>query len=185
MLECCLLADAAFKQSRVDVAFALVRAGECRFFSRGHTLARPHPCRESRSPRLGVTRAAMMAGVHKYCVSNDKLCKRYLFYLEMIVKGKATTNKQIEGPPHMLYVRELKEQIFKEQIFKEQILAVVRAAVSLAFPAPLPHASPFLPAPISAGASEPCARCELALADTPIPLSPTLPTERTVTPRAP
>ena len=57
-------------------------------------------------------------------MNNDKLCKRYLFNLEMIVKGKAT-NKKIEGPPRMLYLRELFSSI--HQIFKEQILAVVRS----------------------------------------------------------
>ena len=57
-------------------------------------------------------------------MNNDKLCKRYLFNLEMIVKGKAT-NKKIEGPPRMLYLRELFSSI--HLIFKEQILAVVRS----------------------------------------------------------
>ena len=40
-------------------------------------------------------------------MSNDKLCKRYLFNLEMIVKDKAAANKKVEGPPRMLYLREL------------------------------------------------------------------------------
>ena len=56
-------------------------------------------------------------------MSNDKLCKRYLFNLEMIVKDKAAANKKVEGPPRMLYLRELYASI--HQIFKEQVLAVV------------------------------------------------------------
>ena len=59
-------------------------------------------------------------------MSNDKLCKRYLFNLEMIVKDKAAANKKIEGPPRMLYLRELYASI--HQIFKEQVLAVVRSS---------------------------------------------------------
>ena len=65
------------------------------------------------------------AGVHKHGLSNDKLCKRYLFYLEMIAKDKAAANKKVEGPPRMLYLRELYASI--HQIFKEQVLAVVRS----------------------------------------------------------
>ena len=59
-------------------------------------------------------------------MSNDKLCKRYLFNLEMIVKDKSAANKKIEGPPRMLYLRELYTSI--HQIFKEQVLAVVRSS---------------------------------------------------------
>ena len=67
------------------------------------------------------------AGVHKHGTSNDKLCKRYLFYLEMIVKDKAAASKKVEGPPRMLYLRELYASI--HQIFKEQVLAVVRSSL--------------------------------------------------------
>jgi hypothetical protein len=64
--------------------------------------------------------------VHKHGSSNDKLCKRYLFNLEVIAKDKAAPNKKIEGPPLMLYLRELYASI--HQIFKEQVLAVVRSS---------------------------------------------------------
>jgi len=69
-------------------------------------------------------------------MSNDKLCKRYLFYLEMIVKDKAAANKKVEGPPLMLYLRELYAII--NQLFKEQ---VVRSLLDGRCP-PLPHRSP-------------------------------------------
>ena len=72
-------------------------------------------------------------------MSNDKLCKRYLFNLEMIVKDKAAANKKIEGPPRMLYLRELYTSI--HQIFKEQVLAVVRSSPDGCCP-PLPRRSP-------------------------------------------
>ena len=70
-------------------------------------------------------------------MSSDKLCKRYLFNLEMIVKSKAPTSKKIEGPPRMLYLRELYASI--HQVFKEPISAVVRSIVGL--PRPLPATS--------------------------------------------
>ena len=70
-------------------------------------------------------------------MSNDKLCKRYLFNLEMIVKDKAAANKKVEGPPRMLYLRELYASI--HQIFKEQVLAVVRSLLDGRCP---PTASP-------------------------------------------
>ena len=75
-------------------------------------------------------------------MSNDKLCKRYLFYLEMIVKDKAAANKKVEGPPRMLYLRELYASI--HQIFKEQVLAVVRSLLDGRCP-PLPHRPPTHP----------------------------------------
>ena len=81
--------------------------------------------------------AVRCAGVHKHGMSNDKLCKRYLFNLEMIVKGKAAANKKIEGPPRMLYLRELYASI--HHIFKEQVLAVVRARRSAPTAAPAAH----------------------------------------------
>ena len=77
-------------------------------------------------------------------MSNDKLCKRYLFNLEMIVKGKAAANKKIEGPPRMLYLRELYASI--HQIFKEQVLAVVRSSPDGCCP-PLPRRPPTHPPP--------------------------------------
>ena len=77
-------------------------------------------------------------------MSNDKLCKRYLFNLEMIVKDKAAANKKIEGPPRMLYLRELYASI--HQIFKEQVLAVVRSSPDGCCP-PLPRRPPTHPPP--------------------------------------
>ena len=74
-------------------------------------------------------------------MSNDKLCKRYLFYLEMIVKDKAAANKKVEGPPLMLYLRELYAII--NQLFKEQ---VVRSLLDGRCP-PLPHRPPTRPPP--------------------------------------
>ena len=67
-------------------------------------------------------------------MSTDKLCKRYLFNLEMIVKGKAAANKTIGGPPRMLYLRELLASI--HHIFKEQVLALVRQTSAAAPAAP-------------------------------------------------
>ena len=72
-------------------------------------------------------------------MSNDKLCKRYLFNLEMIVKGKAAANKKIEGPPRMLYLRELLASM--PQIFKELVLDVVRSSPDGCCP-PLPRRLP-------------------------------------------
>ena len=46
------------------------------------------------------------AGVHKQGISNERLCKRYLFFLEQIVKARANPNRK-DGPPKMLYLREL------------------------------------------------------------------------------
>ena len=57
-------------------------------------------------------------------MNSDKLCKRYLFNLEMIVKGKAQTSKKTEAPPRMLYLRELYASI--HQVFKDQVAALVR-----------------------------------------------------------
>ena len=57
-------------------------------------------------------------------MSNDKLCKRYMFNLETVVKGKAQC--PIEGPPRMLYLRELLASI--PQIFKGLVLDVVRSS---------------------------------------------------------
>ena len=36
-----------------------------------------------------------------------KLCKRYLFLLDTIVKVRVNPKKKPEGPPKMLYLREL------------------------------------------------------------------------------
>ena len=57
-------------------------------------------------------------------MSNDKLCKRYMFNLETVVKGKAQC--PIEGPPRMLYLQELLASI--PQIFKGLVLDVVRSS---------------------------------------------------------
>jgi len=51
--------------------------------------------------------AIIRAGVHKHGIASDKLCKRYLFMLDVIVKGKVNPKKKPEGPPKMLYLREL------------------------------------------------------------------------------
>ena len=45
-------------------------------------------------------------GVHTRGFSNEKLCKRYLFFLEQIVKARANPSGKY-GPPKMLYLREL------------------------------------------------------------------------------
>ena len=63
---------------------------------------------------------------------SDKLCKRYLFNLEMIVKGKAQLSKKIEGPPRMLYLRELYATI--HHVFKEHISALVRGRTVMPSP---------------------------------------------------
>lgn len=46
------------------------------------------------------------AGVHKEGIGNERLCKRYLLFLEQIVKARAGTTRK-DGPPKMLYLREL------------------------------------------------------------------------------
>ena len=86
------------------------------------------------------------AGVHKHGLSNDKLCKRYLFYLEMIVKAKAAANKKVEGIPLMLYLREVMLFMRIHKIFKGQILAVVRSLLDGRCP-PLPPRPPTRPPP--------------------------------------
>ena len=73
---CCKLADAAFKEMQMELAFSICRAG-----------------------------------VHKHLNSSDKLCKRYLFMLDMIVKKSTATAKKVEGPPRMLYLREMYEKM--------------------------------------------------------------------------
>ena len=85
---CCKLADAAFKEMQMELAFSICRAG-----------------------------------VHKHLNSSDKLCKRYLFMLDMIVKKSTATAKKVEGPPRMLYLREMYEKMdatLKEHIAKSQ-----------------------------------------------------------------
>ena len=77
-------------------------------------------------------------------MSNDKLCKRYMFNLETIVKRKATASKKIEGPPRMLYLRELLASM--PQIFKELVLDVVRSSPDGCCP-PLPRRPPTRPPP--------------------------------------
>ena len=104
--------------------------------------------------------AVRCAGVHKHGMSNDKLCKRYLFNLEMIVKDKAAANKKIEGPPRMLYLRELYASI--HQIFKEQVLAVVRSSPDGCCP-PLPRRPPTHPPPPPTRALLPTPTCCRAL----------------------
>ena len=53
--------------------------------------------------------------MHTHGITSDKMCKRYLFMLDMIVKSKVQTKKKPTegavrnegGPPKMLYLREL------------------------------------------------------------------------------
>ena len=79
------------------------------------------------------------AGVHKYGTDDDKLCKRYLFNLEVVVKSKAAANKKIEvcpvtqvskQPPRMLYLRELLGDLAASSGCGSfaQVLAVVRSS---------------------------------------------------------
>ena len=114
-----------------------VRTGPCRYAPAARLRPAPpfavlnsFPVHTSGAPRCSS------AGVHKHGMSSDKLCKRYLFNLEMIVKSKAPTSKKIEGPPRMLYLRELYASI--HQVFKEPISAVVRSVAAL----PLPSSQP-------------------------------------------
>ena len=93
-------------------------------------------------------------------MSNDKLCKRYLFNLEMIVKDKAAANKKVEGPPRMLYLRELYAII--NQLFKEQ---VVRSLLDGRCP-PLPHRPPTRPPPPPTVRSCPPTCCRVLRAPT-------------------
>ena len=61
------------------------------------------------------------AGVHKHLNASDKLCKRYLFMLDMIVKKSTATAKKVEAPPRMLYLREMYDKMdatLKEHIAK-------------------------------------------------------------------
>ena len=92
---CCKLADAAFKEMQMELAFSICRAG-----------------------------------VHKHLNASDKLCKRYLFMLDMIVKKSTATAKKVEGPPRMLYLREMYEKMdatLKEHIAKEDAKLVHKA----------------------------------------------------------
>ena len=73
---CCKLADAAFKEMQMELAFSICRAG-----------------------------------VHKHLNSSDKLCKRYLFMLEMLAKNALAGADKVEGPPRMLYLRELYDKL--------------------------------------------------------------------------
>ena len=86
---CCKLADAAFKEMQMELAFSICRAG-----------------------------------VHKHLNASDKLCKRYLFMLDMIVKKSTATAKKVEGPPRMLYLREMYEKM--DATLKEHIAKMVR-----------------------------------------------------------
>ena len=80
-------ADEAFKADDLNLALSFVRAGAA--IAPTHREAAPH-------------RTRLLAGVYTHGTSNDKLCKRYLFILERVVKGKASPVK-LEGPPRMLY----------------------------------------------------------------------------------
>ena len=86
---CCKLADAAFKEMQMELAFSICRAG-----------------------------------VHKHLNASDKLCKRYLFMLDMIVKKSTATAKKVEGPPRMLYLREMYDKM--DATLKEHIAKMVR-----------------------------------------------------------
>ena len=82
---CCKLADAAFKEMQMELAFSICRAG-----------------------------------VHKHLNASDKLCKRYLFMLEMLAKNALAGAKKADGPPdwrqegsppRMLFLRELYDKM--------------------------------------------------------------------------
>lgn len=44
--------------------------------------------------------------MHKLGIANERLCKRYFFFLEQIVKTRAAAVRK-EGPPKIFYLREL------------------------------------------------------------------------------
>lgn len=89
----CKVAESAFRLSQYDMAFAIARAGE-----NSHVSTTCFNC---------ITmHACGGAGVHKQGISNERLCKRYLLFLEQIVKARASSSRK-EGPPKMLYLREL------------------------------------------------------------------------------
>ena len=116
---CCKLADAAFKEMQMELAFSICRAG-----------------------------------VHKHLNSSDKLCKRYLFMLDMIVKKSTATAKKVEGPPRMLYLREMYDKM--DATLKEHIAKMVRRRRRrprrAPAPAPRPRPRRRRPPPPAAGA---------------------------------
>ena len=102
---CCKLADAAFKEMQMELAFSICRAG-----------------------------------VHKHLNASDKLCKRYLFMLDMIVKKSTATAKKVEGPPRMLYLREMYDKM--DATLKEHIAKMVRRRRPAARPRRRPRRAP-------------------------------------------
>ena len=79
------------------------------------------------------------AGVHKYGIDDDKLCKRYLFNLNVVVKCLVDCLAAIEvcpvtqiskQPPRMLYLRELLGDLAASSGCGSfaQVLAVVRSS---------------------------------------------------------
>ena len=65
-----------------------------------------------RKGELATAFAYARGGVHRHGAASDKLCKRYLFMLDVIVRAKVNPKKKPEGPPKMLYLRELFAVLF-------------------------------------------------------------------------
>lgn len=57
--------------------------------------------------QLEMAFAIVRAGVQKHGILSDKLCKRYVFMLDSVVKSKVNPKKKPDGPPKMFYFREL------------------------------------------------------------------------------
>ena len=51
--------------------------------------------------------AVIRASLHKHGLENDKLCRRYFFLLDTVVKARMSAIWKPEGPPKMLYLREM------------------------------------------------------------------------------
>ena len=49
--------------------------------------------------------AVIRASLHKHGLQNDKLCRRYFFLLDTVVKARMSAKKK--EPPKMLYLREM------------------------------------------------------------------------------
>ena len=66
---------------------------------------------EYKQERIEAAFAIVRAGVHVHLYSNEKLCKRYLFMLEMLAKNAMAGAKKLEGPPRMLFLRDLYDKL--------------------------------------------------------------------------
>ena len=49
--------------------------------------------------QLEMAFAIVRAGVQKHGILSDKLCKRYVFMLDSVVKSKVNPKKKPDGPP--------------------------------------------------------------------------------------